>query len=123
MAIAALSTLEPAVIRTCERCAVPYDWRRSTSRSLRMTYCSSLCETADLGSTIEGMLAVSRAEVPAVSTQEPEFQPAEAIAIAERWLAPGCPVCGGDTYLQEDGSDACVQCGARLITAEHFPRR
>ena len=40
-------------IQRCARCAVPYDWRRSSSRSLRMTYCSSLCEVADLGATIE----------------------------------------------------------------------
>lgn len=40
----------------CLRCAVPYDWRRSTSSSLKMTYCSSLCEQGDLGFTIEAMI-------------------------------------------------------------------
>lgn len=43
-------------IRNCGRCRVPYDWRRSGSRSLKMTYCGSLCEAADLGCTIEGFL-------------------------------------------------------------------
>lgn len=44
-------------IRLCERCGVPYDWRRSPSRSLKMTYCGSLCERADLGFTIEALLS------------------------------------------------------------------
>ena len=40
----------------CTRCNVPYDWQRSTSSSLKMTYCSSLCEQGDLGFTIEAMI-------------------------------------------------------------------
>ncbi len=43
-------------IRHCARCAVPYDWRRSTSGSLKMTYCGTLCEKGDLGFTIETLL-------------------------------------------------------------------
>ena len=43
-------------IRHCARCGVPYDWRRSTSSSLKMTYCGSLCEKGDLGFTIETLL-------------------------------------------------------------------
>ena len=43
-------------IRICQHCAGPYDWRRSPSRSLKMTYCGSLCERADLGFTIEALL-------------------------------------------------------------------
>lgn len=43
-------------IRTYTRCGIAYDWRRSTSRSLKMTYCNSLCEAADLGFTIEALL-------------------------------------------------------------------
>ena len=43
-------------IRTCQRCGIPYDWRRSPSSSLKMTYCGSLCERADLGFTIETLL-------------------------------------------------------------------
>ena len=41
---------------TCERCGLRYDWRRSPSSSLKMTYCGSLCERADLGFTIEAIL-------------------------------------------------------------------
>jgi len=41
---------------TCVRCSVPYDWRKSTSSSLKMTYCSSLCEQGDLGFTIEAVI-------------------------------------------------------------------
>ena len=44
-------------IRTCQHCSQPYDWRRSPSGSLKMTYCGSLCERADLGFTIETLLA------------------------------------------------------------------
>jgi hypothetical protein len=43
-------------IRTCERCGIRYDWRKSPSSSLKMTYCGSLCEMAALGFTIEAML-------------------------------------------------------------------
>lgn len=43
-------------IRTCTRCGIAYDWRRSSSSSLRMTYCNALCEHADLGFTIESLL-------------------------------------------------------------------
>ncbi|MEX2079984.1 MAG: hypothetical protein WEC33_00065 [Dehalococcoidia bacterium] len=40
----------------CQRCKVLYDWRRSTSTSLKMTYCGSLCEAGDLGFTIDGLV-------------------------------------------------------------------
>ena len=43
-------------IRTCQHCGLPYDWRRSPSGSLKMTYCGTLCEKADLGFTIETLL-------------------------------------------------------------------
>ncbi len=43
-------------IRTCGHCGLPYDWRRSASSYLKMTYCGSLCEKFDLGFTIEGLL-------------------------------------------------------------------
>lgn len=43
-------------LRTCQRCGITYDWRRSPSTSLKMTYCGSLCEQADLGFTLEAML-------------------------------------------------------------------
>ena len=63
--MSAIITADPLVMRNCARCAVPYDWRRSTSRSLRMTYCGSLCEASDLGATIEAMLNVERVELAA----------------------------------------------------------
>ncbi|MCC6382257.1 MAG: hypothetical protein IT304_07095 [Dehalococcoidia bacterium] len=47
-------------IRVCQHCQAPYDWRRSPSSSLKMTYCGSLCERADLGFTIEALLAERR---------------------------------------------------------------
>jgi hypothetical protein len=95
-----------------------------------MTYCNSLCELAALGTTIESLLSLERRprsasplagpaqlELPAVPSRvQGEPTPAD-------WRGPSCLACGGDTYLEEDGSDACIQCGARVITAEHFPRR
>ena len=47
-------------MRTCQHCGLPYDWRRSPSGSLKMTYCGSLCERADMGFTIESLLNESR---------------------------------------------------------------
>ncbi len=43
-------------MRVCQHCQVPYDWRRSPSGSLKMTYCGSLCEKAHLGFTMEALL-------------------------------------------------------------------
>ncbi|HMO96419.1 MAG TPA: hypothetical protein PKD27_09865 [Tepidiformaceae bacterium] len=43
-------------MRVCEHCGVPYDWRRSPSTSLKMTYCGSLCERANLGFTIDTLI-------------------------------------------------------------------
>lgn len=43
-------------MRTCQRCGVTYDWRRSPSSSLKMTYCGTLCERGALGFTIESLL-------------------------------------------------------------------
>lgn len=47
-------------MRTCQHCGLPYDWRRSPSGSLKMTYCGSLCERADMGFTIESLLNEAR---------------------------------------------------------------
>ena len=47
-------------IKVCVRCGLRYDWRKSPSTTLKMTYCSSLCERADLGFTIEALLKVQR---------------------------------------------------------------
>lgn len=59
-------------IRSCKRCKLTYDWRRSPSSSLKMTYCGSLCEKADLGFTIEGILRTisSRPVQPATEATE-----------------------------------------------------
>ncbi len=52
----------------CQRCKVAYDWRRSPSSALKMTYCGSLCEAADLGFTIDALVRdwhpAPRAEQP-----------------------------------------------------------
>jgi hypothetical protein len=48
-------------IKVCARCALRYDWRKSPS-SMKMTYCSSLCERADLGFTVEALLRFDPAE-------------------------------------------------------------
>lgn len=53
---------DPRHIRVCAHCGNRYDWRRSPSTSLKMTYCGSLCEQADLGFTIDALL---HAEGPA----------------------------------------------------------
>jgi len=55
---------DPANIKSCRRCGLRYDWRRSPSSSLKMTYCGSLCEQADLGFTIEALLRVERSSAP-----------------------------------------------------------
>lgn len=47
-------------IRVCARCGLRYDWRKSPSTALKMTYCSSLCERADLGFTLEALLKSER---------------------------------------------------------------
>lgn len=51
-----LVTLGTPNIRACARCGLRYDWSRSPGSSLKMTYCGSLREKADLGFTIEGLL-------------------------------------------------------------------
>ncbi len=46
-------------IKLCARCSLRYDWRKSPS-TLKMTYCSSLCEFGDLGFTLDAMLKMQR---------------------------------------------------------------
>ena len=54
-------------IKVCARCGLRYDWRKSPSTALKMTYCGSLCEKADLGFTLEALLKSQRPTVePAV---------------------------------------------------------
>jgi len=51
-------------MRTCARCGVRYDWRRSASSSLKMTYCGSLCECGDLGFTVDALLHMKASSMP-----------------------------------------------------------
>lgn len=51
-------------MRICQRCGVTYDWRRSPSGSLKMTYCGTLCERGALGFTIESLLGPARPVEP-----------------------------------------------------------
>lgn len=53
-------------IKVCARCGLRYDWRKSASSTLKMTYCGSLCEKADLGFTIEALIHVERGQRPIV---------------------------------------------------------
>lgn len=46
-------------MRTCARCQQRYDWRKSPSSCLKMTYCGSMCERADLGFTLEGLMTAA----------------------------------------------------------------
>lgn len=55
--------INPNHIRNCQHCGLRYDWRRSPSSSLKMTYCGSLCERAALGFTIEALLRGGREPV------------------------------------------------------------
>ena len=106
-------------IRRCGRCSSPYDWRRSTSRSLRMTYCNSLCEAADLGGTIESMLDIARAPrnpVPAVGSL-----PLTSGALDDLWSVPTCPRCDSGLDLDADGTRSCANCGARIVAEESYP--
>jgi hypothetical protein len=64
-------------LRTCARCGLTYDWRRSPSSSLKMTYCGSLCEKGDLGFTIEALL---RVESPKREAAPAEPNPARLVA-------------------------------------------
>jgi len=55
-------------IKVCARCGLRYDWRKSSSSTLKMTYCGSMCEHADLGFTIEALLRHEpEAKQPAVT--------------------------------------------------------
>lgn len=60
-------------IKICAHCGLRYDWRRSPSSSLKMTYCGSLCERAALGFTIEALLRSEKQEtaVPATPAVAP----------------------------------------------------
>jgi hypothetical protein len=52
--------MEGEHLRTCGRCGGRYDWRRSTSTALKMTFCSVLCERGALGFTLDSLLGSFR---------------------------------------------------------------
>ncbi len=68
-------------IRVCARCGLRYDWRKSPSSALKMTYCSSLCERADLGFTVEALLKLERPAqvVTADIAEAAEVEPAPSV--------------------------------------------
>ncbi|MCK9518911.1 MAG: hypothetical protein M0R74_07810 [Dehalococcoidia bacterium] len=66
-----VSTINQDNIKVCDRCGNRYDWRRSPSSSLKMTYCGSLCERADLGFTIEALLRSETVARTPQATPEP----------------------------------------------------
>ena len=53
-------------IKVCARCGLRYDWRKSASTTLKMTYCGSLCEKADLGFTIDALIHIERGQRPPI---------------------------------------------------------
>ncbi|MGK2965399.1 MAG: hypothetical protein ACSLFM_07310 [Tepidiformaceae bacterium] len=59
-------------IKVCARCGLRYDWRKSPSSTLKMTYCGSLCERADLGFTVDALLQYTPAK---------KVEPAEPAAV------------------------------------------
>ena len=60
------TAVNPDNIRVCARCGLRYDWRKSASSTLKMTYCGSLCERADLGFTIDALIHTQRGERPII---------------------------------------------------------
>ena len=61
-------------MKTCVRCDTRYDWRKSSSSTLKMTYCSHLCERGDLGFTLEALLhAQPKTPTDTIETAEPEI--------------------------------------------------
>ena len=72
------ANITPAInlehIKTCVRCDIRYDWRKSSSSTLKMTYCSHLCEQGDLGFTLEALLHAERkTPIETTDTAEPEI--------------------------------------------------
>ncbi|MFQ5380285.1 MAG: hypothetical protein ACE5EF_01500 [Dehalococcoidia bacterium] len=70
--IPALGESADALVRKCERCGLSYAPAKSTS-SLRLTYCSFLCELGDLGFSISGLEHMERT-TPDEEPSEPEAE-------------------------------------------------
>jgi hypothetical protein len=62
-------------IKVCARCSLRYDWRKSPS-SMKMTYCSSLCEKGDLGFTLEALLRYERKPIVELPQDAAPAEPA-----------------------------------------------
>ncbi len=76
-AMPALFSDEPDDMCRCTRCKLPYQADKSTS-SLRLTYCSFLCELGDLGFSMQGLEHMQRDESKAPKPEElPEPAPAD----------------------------------------------
>jgi hypothetical protein len=65
------STTPVSHMRSCERCDIRYDWRKSTSGNLKMTFCGSLCERGALGFTLDSLLSDAFVRAP----KDTEFLP------------------------------------------------
>ena len=62
----------------CSRCNLRYLPQKSTS-SLKLTYCSFLCELGDLGFSMAGLEHMERA--PKAEGAAPETEPAQPVAV------------------------------------------
>ena len=91
-----------------------------------MTYCGSLCEVADLGATIESMLMLEQKPTvitpAAIAPLEVPYSVASEARGHAQSAQTGCPCCSGDMYLDIDGSETCLGCGARVMATESYPR-
>ena len=66
---------EETLARKCERCDLSYAPGKSTS-SLRLTYCSFLCELGHLGFSISGLEHMERTEAQPETPSEPQEEAA-----------------------------------------------
>lgn len=84
-----------------------------------MTYCNSLCEAADLGGTIDSLMAVERVEHRTAEVSGPETLSSSALDAL--WIVPTCPRCDGSMQIEPDGARSCGNCGARIVAEESYP--
>ncbi len=63
-------------IKVCDRCGLRYDWHKSTSTMLKMTYCGSLCERLGLGFTLDAVMTMQRVVKVKSATSRTEVAPA-----------------------------------------------
>jgi hypothetical protein len=48
------------MLQLCQHCGTRYEWKKSSSRWLRLTYCTWTCEKAGEGFLIEQLFEVER---------------------------------------------------------------